>query len=94
MAETARVAVYLTNETAGQCGPCVNGLAAIANELKRVRVGRAGQSALDGIVRASNVLLAGHTVVVLGYGWAGQGVALATQPQSAADIVAELTSRL
>ena len=34
-----------------------------------------GQSALEGIVRASHVLLAGHTVVVLGYGWAGQGVA-------------------
>src|SRR6185312_13042493 len=33
-----------------------------------------GQSALDGIVRASNVLLAGHTVVVVGYGWAGQGI--------------------
>jgi adenosylhomocysteinase len=34
-----------------------------------------GQSALDGIVRASNVLLAGNTVVVVGYGWAGLGVA-------------------
>jgi adenosylhomocysteinase len=30
-----------------------------------------GQSALDGIVRASHVLLAGHTLVVVGYGWAG-----------------------
>lgn len=34
-----------------------------------------GQSALDGIIRASHVLLAGHTVVVMGYGWAGQGIA-------------------
>jgi adenosylhomocysteinase len=34
-----------------------------------------GQSALDGIVRATNVLLAGNTVVVVGYGWAGLGVA-------------------
>src|SRR5471030_1303047 len=33
-----------------------------------------GQSALDGIIRASNVLLAGNTVVVVGYGWAGQGI--------------------
>ena len=32
-----------------------------------------GQSAIDGIIRASNVLLAGHTLVVMGYGWAGQG---------------------
>ena len=34
-----------------------------------------GQSALDGIMRATNVLLAGQTLVVLGYGWAGQGIA-------------------
>jgi adenosylhomocysteinase len=34
-----------------------------------------GQSALEGIVRASHVLLAGQTVVVVGYGWAGQGIA-------------------
>lgn len=34
-----------------------------------------GQSALDGIMRATNVLLAGQTIVVLGYGWAGQGIA-------------------
>ena len=36
----------------------------------------AGQSVLDGIVRATNILLAGQTVVVLGYGWTGRGVAL------------------
>ena len=36
----------------------------------------AGQSVLDGIVRATNLLLAGQTVVVLGYGWTGRGVAL------------------
>ena len=34
-----------------------------------------GQSALDGIVRATNVLLAGKTIVVAGYGWCGRGVA-------------------
>ena len=32
-----------------------------------------GQSTLDGIVRATNVLLAGRTLVVLGYGWTGNG---------------------
>ena len=32
-----------------------------------------GQSALDGILRATNLLLAGRTVVVLGYGWTGRG---------------------
>jgi adenosylhomocysteinase len=34
-----------------------------------------GQSTIDGIIRATNVLLAGHTVVVVGYGWCGRGVA-------------------
>ena len=36
-----------------------------------------GQSTLDGIVRATNVLLAGRTLVVVGYGWCGRGVASA-----------------
>jgi adenosylhomocysteinase len=49
-----------------------------------------GQSALDGIIRASNVLLAGHTVVVVGYGWAGQGVAERARGAGAAVIVCEV----
>ena len=49
-----------------------------------------GQSALDGIVRASNVLLAGNTVVVVGYGWAGQGVAERARGAGAAVIVCEV----
>ena len=49
-----------------------------------------GQSALDGIVRASNVLLAGHTLVVLGNGWAGQGVAERARGAGAAVIVCEI----
>jgi adenosylhomocysteinase len=51
-----------------------------------------GQSALDGIIRASHVLLAGHTVVVLGYGWAGQGVAERARGAGAAVIVTEIDS--
>src|SRR5262249_54615365 len=35
-----------------------------------------GQSTIDGIIRATNVLLAGRKVVVCGYGWCGKGVAL------------------
>lgn len=35
-----------------------------------------GQSTLDGIIRATNVLLAGKTIVVAGYGWCGKGVAM------------------
>jgi len=49
-----------------------------------------GQSALDGIVRATNVLLAGHTVVVIGYGWAGQGVAERARGAGAMVIVCEV----
>jgi adenosylhomocysteinase len=49
-----------------------------------------GQSALDGIIRASHVLLAGHTMVVLGYGPAGQGVAERARGAGAAVIVCEV----
>src|SRR5215212_9458689 len=49
-----------------------------------------GQSALDGIVRATNLLLAGMTVVVLGYGWTGQGVALRAKGLGAQVIVCEV----
>lgn len=49
-----------------------------------------GQSALDGIVRASHVLLAGHTVVVIGYGWAGQGIAERARGAGAMVIVCEV----
>jgi adenosylhomocysteinase len=49
-----------------------------------------GQSALDGIIRASHVLLAGHTVVVLGYGWAGQGVAERARGAGAHVVVCEV----
>jgi adenosylhomocysteinase len=49
-----------------------------------------GQSALDGIARASHVLLAGHTVVVLGYGWAGQGIAERARGAGAHVVVCEI----
>ena len=45
---------------------------------------------LDGIVRATNVLLAGQTVVVLGYGWTGRGVALRAHGLGASVIVCEV----
>jgi adenosylhomocysteinase len=49
-----------------------------------------GQSALDGIIRASNVLLAGHTLVVVGYGWAGQGIAERARGAGAAVVICEI----
>jgi len=49
-----------------------------------------GQSALDGILRATNLLLAGHTLVLLGYGYAGKGIAQRARGAGAAVIVCEI----
>jgi adenosylhomocysteinase len=49
-----------------------------------------GQSTLDGIVRATNVLLAGSRVVVVGYGSSGRGVALRARGAGAKVIVCEV----
>jgi adenosylhomocysteinase len=49
-----------------------------------------GQSAIDGIIRATNLLLAGRTMVVLGYGWAGKGVAQRARGMGASVIVCEV----
>jgi adenosylhomocysteinase len=49
-----------------------------------------GQSTLDGIIRATNVLLAGRTVVVSGYGWCGRGVASRARGLGAQVIVTEV----
>ncbi len=49
-----------------------------------------GQSTLDGIVRATNILLAGLNVVVAGYGWCGKGVAMRARGMGAHVTVAEV----
>jgi len=49
-----------------------------------------GQSTLDGIVRATNILLAGSRFVVCGYGWVGRGVALRARGAGARVIVTEV----
>ena len=49
-----------------------------------------GQSTLDGITRATNMLWAGKTVVVIGYGWCGKGVALRASGMGAKTIVCEV----
>jgi len=52
-----------------------------------------GQSAIDGVVRASNVLFAGKTVVVAGYGDCGKGVALRARGLGAKVVVTEVDPR-
>jgi adenosylhomocysteinase len=49
-----------------------------------------GQSTLDGVIRATNVLLAGLNVVVAGYGWCGRGVAMRARGLGANVIVTEI----
>ncbi|MDX6648767.1 MAG: adenosylhomocysteinase [Solirubrobacteraceae bacterium] len=49
-----------------------------------------GQSALDGILRATNILLAGQTLVVLGYGQTGRGIAARARGAGAAVVVCEV----
>ncbi|MFH1503913.1 MAG: adenosylhomocysteinase [Candidatus Omnitrophota bacterium] len=51
-----------------------------------------GQSTLDGIIRATNKLIAGTTVVICGYGWCGRGAAKKAQGLGANIIVCEIDS--
>jgi adenosylhomocysteinase len=49
-----------------------------------------GQSTIDGILRATNILLAGKTIVVAGYGWCGKGIAMRARGMGARVIVTEI----
>ncbi|NOZ88826.1 MAG: adenosylhomocysteinase [Crenarchaeota archaeon] len=49
-----------------------------------------GQSAIDGVIRATNILLASKTVVVAGYGWCGRGIAARARGMGARVIVTEV----
>lgn len=49
-----------------------------------------GQSTLDGIMRATNMLLAGKTIVVAGYGWCGRGLASRARGMGATVVVTEV----
>src|SRR5260370_12798652 len=49
-----------------------------------------GQSTIDGILRATNLLLAGMTVVIAGYGWSGRGIAVRARGLGAHIIVTEV----
>ena len=77
-------------EAAGQLGfPIVAVNDARTKRLFDNRYGT-GQSAIDGILRATNVLLAGRVVVVFGYGWCGQGIALRAKGAGAQVVVCEV----
>ena len=52
-----------------------------------------GQSTLDGIIRATNILLAGRTLVVVGYGWCGRGIASRAAGMGAHVVVTEVDPR-
>jgi adenosylhomocysteinase len=49
-----------------------------------------GQSTLDGVIRATNILLAGKNLTVVGYGWCGRGIALRAKGHGAQVIVTEV----
>jgi adenosylhomocysteinase len=49
-----------------------------------------GQSTLDGVIRATNILLAGKALVVVGYGWCGKGVAMRARGMGANVVVTEI----
>lgn len=49
-----------------------------------------GQSTLDGIIRATDLLIAGKTIVVLGYGWCGRGFALRARGMGGNVVVTEI----
>ncbi|GAA2759584.1 NADH-ubiquinone oxidoreductase-F iron-sulfur binding region domain-containing protein [Actinopolymorpha rutila] len=56
LAETARVVRYLAEESAGQCGPCVFGLPAVAADLEALAAGRADRDLLDRLHRRLEVI--------------------------------------
>ena len=49
-----------------------------------------GQSTIDGIIRATNILLAGKNMVVVGYGWCGKGVAMRARGLGSNVIICEI----
>jgi adenosylhomocysteinase len=51
-----------------------------------------GQSTIDGIIRATNVLLAGKTFVIAGYGWVGRGLASRAKGHGADVVITEVNS--
>ena len=61
--ETARVARYMAGESSGQCGPCVSGLPAVADDLELLAEGRADASVLERIERRAAQIEGGERAV-------------------------------
>jgi NADH:ubiquinone oxidoreductase subunit F (NADH-binding) len=57
VAEVTRVATYMSDQSASQCGPCVNGLASIANTLVELCEGQAGRDAFGDLRRWSELVM-------------------------------------
>ena len=77
-------------ENQGKLGfPAVGVNTSLTKHLYGNRYGT-GQSTFDGVMRAANILVAGKTVVVSGYGWCGKGVALRAKALGANVIVCEV----
>jgi NADH:ubiquinone oxidoreductase subunit F (NADH-binding) len=56
VAETARLTAWLANESAGQCGPCVHGLGALAGVLARIAAGRPERDDFRRLTRWSEMI--------------------------------------
>jgi NADH:ubiquinone oxidoreductase subunit F (NADH-binding) len=57
LVEMSRVMSYLAQESAGQCGPCLNGLPRIANQLKTLAFGGGDQRAIDEMLRLGGLVV-------------------------------------
>jgi NADH:ubiquinone oxidoreductase subunit F (NADH-binding) len=57
LVEMSRVMSYLAEESAGQCGPCLNGLPRIANQLKSVAFGRGDRHTVDEMLRLGGMVV-------------------------------------
>ena len=81
LAETARIARFMAGESAGQCGPCVFGLPAIAADLDQLAAGRGGHGALQ--------RLQGHLDIVEGRGACRHPDGVVRLVRSALEVFAE-----
>src|SRR6188508_2186732 len=88
MDDGADVIGVLHSHRREQLGDIIAGTEATTTHLFDNRYGT-GQSTIDGIIRATNVLLAGKRFVVGGYGWVGRGVASRARGMGALVIITE-----